>query len=154
MQKNRYTNCYKPLKLNLSNGWDYDLIGQIILQQVMQEYPCRPFWLAEILYPKALLWQGNMRDTASLFLRTNRLFHLFSIYQCSHIGIWLGNGQSDHWWWKLERLPWYIGVNPISRRELSSLRLNRLTVFNNHRCIPPLYSISSFLYCSIRFNSV
>lgn len=38
----RYTSCYKHLKLNLSNGYNYDFIGQIILQKTLQEHPCRP----------------------------------------------------------------------------------------------------------------
>ena len=40
--KNRYTICCKHLKLNLSNGYNYDFIGQIILQKTLQEHPCRP----------------------------------------------------------------------------------------------------------------
>lgn len=40
--KNRYTSCCKLLKLNLSNGYNYDFIGQIILQKTLQEHPCRP----------------------------------------------------------------------------------------------------------------
>lgn len=36
------TICCKHLKLNLSNGYNYDFIGQIILQKTLQEHPCRP----------------------------------------------------------------------------------------------------------------
>lgn len=54
MPKNKYTNCYKHLKWNFFNTHNYDFIGQIILQKTLQEYPCRPLKLAEILHTEPL----------------------------------------------------------------------------------------------------
>lgn len=61
------------------------------------QYSSRSFWLEEILYATALLWSGDLRYTATLFLWTDRLHCVFPLFWYAGSGIRLGNEQINYW---------------------------------------------------------